>query len=98
MTTFAFALGLLLYVLVRVGLGGFFTVRPDQRAVITSFGRAQRLPGAPVADPSLSEDERRRYSYPNLRVIQPGGPYLKMPWQKVHKVSVATQAVDLVWD
>ncbi|MEM8997645.1 MAG: SPFH domain-containing protein [Acidobacteriota bacterium] len=98
MTTFAFALGLLLYVLVRVGIGGFFTVRPDQRAVITSFGRAQRLPGGPVADPSLSDDERRRYAYPNLRVIQPGGPYLKMPWQKVHKVSVATQAVDLVWD
>ncbi|MEM1180652.1 MAG: SPFH domain-containing protein [Acidobacteriota bacterium] len=100
MTTFAiaFTLGLLIYVAVRVGLRGFFTVRPDQRAVITSFGRAQRMPGSPVADPSLSEDERQRYTYPNLRVIPPGGPYLKMPWQKVHKVSVATQAVDLVWD
>ena len=46
----------------------------------------------------MSEDERERYVYPNLRVIPPGGPYLKMPWQRVHKVSVATQAVDIVWD
>jgi regulator of protease activity HflC (stomatin/prohibitin superfamily) len=31
-------------------------------------------------------------------VIGPGGPYFKWPWQKVHKVSISTQAVDLTWD
>ena len=30
--------------------------------------------------------------------MAPGGPYFKWPWQEVHKVDVATQAVDLIWD
>ena len=94
----AFLFGLVIYVVFRVGIRGFFTVRPDQRAVKTSFGRAQRLPGGAVGSPELSEDEQQRYPYPQLQVIPPGGPYLRMPWQKVHKVSVATQAVDIVWD
>jgi len=95
---FAFLFGLVVYFVFRVGIRGFFTVRPDERAVKTSFGRAERLPGPPVQDPDLNEDERERYHYPQLHVIGPGGPYLKMPWQQVHKVSVATQAVDIVWD
>lgn len=99
MNMIAFVLGLLIYAIFRVGVRGFFTVRPDERAVKTSFGRAERLPGAPneVAE-DLNEDERERYTYPQLQVIPPGGPYLKMPWQKVHKVSAATQAIDIVWD
>ncbi|MEM6795275.1 MAG: SPFH domain-containing protein [Acidobacteriota bacterium] len=98
MSFFTFLLGLMIYVIFRVGVTGFFTVRPDERAVITSFGRAQRLPGGSTGSPDLSPDEQERYQFPQLRVIPPGGPYLKMPWQKVHKVSIATQAVDLVWD
>ena len=106
MEVIAFVIGLALYFFLRVMLSGFYTVRPDERAVITSFGRAERLaggnPGAGSSrgnlDPSLSDAERERYDYPRVRVVQPGGPYLKLPWQKVHKVSVATQAVDLVWD
>ncbi|MDX1581997.1 MAG: SPFH domain-containing protein [Thermoanaerobaculia bacterium] len=99
MTFFAFLFGLLLYFIFKVGIGGFYTVRPDERAVKTSFGRAERMPGNQLFDdPNLNEDEKRRYRYPVLRVIPPGGPYLKMPWQKVHKVSVATHAVDIVWD
>ena len=94
----ALLFGLTIYVVFRIGIRGFFTVRPDERAVKTSFGRAQRLPGGGVESPELSEDEQQRYQYPQLKVFQPGGPYLKMPWQKVHKVSVATQAVDIVWD
>lgn len=93
-----FVLGALFYFFVRVILGGFFTVKPDERAVKTSFGRAQRLNMAAGGDPELSADEQERYDYPAVKVIPPGGPYLKMPWQKVHKVSVATQAVDIVWD
>jgi regulator of protease activity HflC (stomatin/prohibitin superfamily) len=93
-----FILGLLVYFVYRIGIRGFFTVRPDERAVKTSFGRAERLPGPAVDDPCLNEDERERYRYPRVRVIPPGGPYLMLPWQQVHKVSVATQAVDIVWD
>jgi len=97
-TLIAFIFGLLVYAFFRVVVGGFFTVRPNERAVKTSFGRAERLPGGPIEDPYLNEDERERYRYPQVRVIGPGGPYLKMPWQKVHKVSIATQAVDIIWD
>jgi regulator of protease activity HflC (stomatin/prohibitin superfamily) len=31
-------------------------------------------------------------------VVKPGGPYFKWPWQKVHKVEVATQTADITWD
>jgi regulator of protease activity HflC (stomatin/prohibitin superfamily) len=95
---FAFLGGLTIYVIQKILLRGLYTVRPDERAVITTFGRVQRLPGGRVSDPSLSDDEQERYRYPAIRVIQPGGPYFKWPWQELHKVNVATQAVDLVWD
>jgi len=97
----SFICGLLLYAFIRVIVTGFYVVRPDQRAVLTTFGRAERMPEAPAQqadDPGLSEDERQRYHYPAVRIIPPGGPYFKWPWQKAHKVSVATQAADLVWD
>ena len=94
----AFFFGLMLYVVFKVGVRGFFTVKPNERAVKTSFGRAKRLPGAPTSNTDLSADEQERYVYPQLEVIGPGGPYLKMPWEDVHKVSIATEAVDIVWD
>ena len=94
----AFVFGLMLYVVFKVGVRGFFTVKPNERAVKTSFGRAKRLPGVPTSNTDLSEDEQERYVYPQLEVIGPGGPYLKMPWEDVHKVSIATEAVDIVWD
>ncbi|CAN5370057.1 SPFH domain-containing protein [soil metagenome] len=98
MPIIAFILGLGIYSLFRVLVSGFYTVRPDERAVITSFGRAVRLPGTDAPDPNLSEDERERYRYPQVQVIGPGGPYFKWPWQKVHKVGIATQAINLTWD
>lgn len=94
---FGFVLGLLGYVFLRVIPGSLYTIRPDERAVVTSFGRAERMT-AVTPPPVLSEDEQERYAYPHVRVIGPGGPYFKWPWQRVHKVNVATQAVDLVWD
>ncbi len=94
-----FIAGLIIYVVIRCGLSGFYTVKPDERAALTSFGRAQRLPGgSTVDDPNLSDAEKQRYRYPDIRVIQPGGPYFKWPWQAVHKVTIATQAVNIVWD
>lgn len=92
-----FLLGVAVYAVFRVLISGFYTIRPDERAVITTFGRAQRL-GAGEIDLDLSPEEKERYQYPQLQVIRPGGPYFKWPWQKVHKVSVATEAVDVTWD
>jgi regulator of protease activity HflC (stomatin/prohibitin superfamily) len=98
MPIIACIIGIGVYCLFRVLISGFYTVRPDQRAVLTSFGRALRLPGAGGLDPNLSEDELERYQYPQVQVIGPGGPYFKWPWQKVHKVGIATQALGLTWD
>ncbi len=78
-------LGFFAWFVVRCILGGFFTVDQNQRAVKTSFGRAQRVGNAttlqdPIAE-SLSDDEKKRYAYPQVRVIPPGGPYFKWPWE-----------------
>lgn len=82
-------------------LRGFFTVQQNERGVKTSFGRAVRKQTTtldnPMAD-TLRPDERERYKYPQLDVIPPGGPYFKWPWEKVYKVSVATETVNLAFD
>lgn len=95
---FAFLAGLLVYVVIKVFVRALYTVKPNERAVLTSFGRAVRLADQWVENDSLNEDERERYRFPQLRVIGPGGPYFKWPWQEVHKVDVATQSIDLTWD
>jgi regulator of protease activity HflC (stomatin/prohibitin superfamily) len=94
--------GLFLYFLYRCLLSGFYTVQQNERAVITSFGRAARLEGhstveLPIAE-GLNDDERSRYSYPQLQVVGPGGPYLKLPWQRVHKVDVAIWTTSIAYD
>jgi regulator of protease activity HflC (stomatin/prohibitin superfamily) len=88
--------------LVRYLVAGFYTVDQNERAVKTSFGRAERIEDKttlddPIAD-SLRKDERDRYVFPQVRVIQPGGPYWKWPWEKVYKISVATQTVNMAFD
>jgi regulator of protease activity HflC (stomatin/prohibitin superfamily) len=93
-----FLLGLAGYAVFRLLVRGFYTVKPDERAVLTSLGRAVRLGGEVVAPGDLGQDGQPRYRYPALRVIGPGGPYFKWPWQEVHKASVSTQAVPLTWD
>ena len=95
---FSFIAGIVVFAIVRILIGCLYTVRPDQRAVVTSFGAAEKLPASKNLEGEDLSDEAKRYQYPQLRVIGPGGPYFKMPWQEVHKVSVATQAVDLSWD
>ena len=92
----AFIAGVAVFSLIRIFTGCFFTVRPDQRAAITSFGCADRLSAA--EPPNLDSDDVGRYNYPAIRVIGPGGPYFKWPWQKVHKVTVSTDAAELTWD
>lgn len=39
----AFIAGLAIYLFIRVFLRGLYTVRPDERAALTSFGAAQKL-------------------------------------------------------
>ena len=51
----------------------------------------------PIAD-ALRPEEKERYTYPQVRVIPPGGPYFKFPWQKIHKVSIATQTLNMAYD
>ncbi|NKN34185.1 SPFH domain-containing protein [Marichromatium bheemlicum] len=94
----AFMLGMLAFVVFKVFVRAFYTVSPDERALITSFGRVERLGELMVEDPALDAEEQQRYRFPQVRVIGPGGPYFKWPWQEVHKVSVVTQAIDLTWD
>lgn len=90
--------GFVMWFFFRYGVGGFYTVGPSERAVLTTFGRAQRLSfEAGPRDAALRPDEAARYRYPQVRVIQPGF-YWKLPWQKVHKVSIATVTVSIAFD
>src|SRR5580700_10579881 len=81
------SIGVAAWFLVRFVLTGFFTVDPNERAVKTILGRAQRLGTATTLDTALADlmrpDERERYVYPLVRVIGPGGPYFKWPWERV---------------
>ncbi len=99
--------GFVAWFLVRYLLGGLYTVDQNERAVKTVFGRAERLEGevtpadigpADAAGLGLTEEDLSRYRFPRVRVIHPGGPYFKFPWEKVHKVSVATQTVNMAYD
>ena len=90
--------GFIAWFIFRYVLLGFYTVEQGERAVKTSFGKAERLPDSGQVDSTLSEEERERYNYPKVRVIPPGGPYFKMPWEKIHKVSVATETASIALD
>src|SRR5580692_7208598 len=95
-------LGFIAWFLVRYLAAGLYTVNQSERAVKTSFGRAERVGEATtLEDPitaNLSDEEKQRYTYPQVRVIPPGGPYFKWPWEKVYKVSVATQTMNMAHD
>ncbi len=86
----------------RYVIRGFYIVNQNERAVKTVFGKAQRIKGkTTLEDPiseNLREDERTRYAYPQVKVIQPGGPYFKWPWEKIYKVSIAIETVNMAYD
>jgi len=96
-------IGFLAWFVLRILVMGVYTVDQSERAVKTRFGRAVRVPGNkttlddPMAE-ALRPEEKSRYSYPQVRVIQPGGPYFKMPWEKIRKVSIATMTVNMALD
>ena len=100
--TLGIVLGFCAWFFVRYVLGGFYTVAQNERAVKTRFGRAARLGDQttlsdPVSD-YLNKKDRERYIYPMVRVIQPGGPYYRWPWEQIHKVEVATQTMNMALD
>jgi regulator of protease activity HflC (stomatin/prohibitin superfamily) len=100
--SFGIVVGFVAWFIVRYLLAGLYTVDQNERAVKTVLGRAQRLRGETTLDDpiatGLRPDERERYRYPQLRVIQPGGPYFKWPWERVHKVSIATRTLNMAFD
>ncbi|HEY5909091.1 MAG TPA: SPFH domain-containing protein [Verrucomicrobiae bacterium] len=94
--------GFVAWFLVRYLVAGIYTVNQNERAVKTRFGRVERVGSAttlqdPMADALLPE-EKERYNFPQVRVIPPGGPYFKWPWEKVYKVSIATQTINMAFD
>ncbi|MGA2351718.1 MAG: SPFH domain-containing protein [Terracidiphilus sp.] len=95
-------IGVAAWFIVRCIAGGIYTVDQNERAVMTTFGRAERVGTATTLDDPISakldDEEKQRYKYPQVRVIMPGGPYFKLPWQKVYKVSIATQTVNMAFD
>src|ERR1700744_5313310 len=99
---FGCVVGFVAWFLVRYLVAGFYTVDQNERAVKTCFGRAERVGTATTLDDpisaTLNAEERDRYNYPQVRVIPPGGPYFKWPWERVYKVTVATQTMNMALD
>jgi regulator of protease activity HflC (stomatin/prohibitin superfamily) len=95
-------LGFVAWFILRYVLAGFYTVHQNERGVKTRFGRAVRQGDltsldSPIAD-YLNKKDRERYIYPQLKVIQPGGPYFRWPWERIYKVSVATETMNMALD
>jgi regulator of protease activity HflC (stomatin/prohibitin superfamily) len=94
-------LGVLLWLVIRYGLSGFFVIGPNERAVLCTFGKANRAGTRTTLDDpiarSLGADDRERYVYPQVEVVQPGFHW-RLPWQTVHRVSIATATVSIAFD
>ncbi|MBC7809408.1 MAG: SPFH domain-containing protein [Akkermansiaceae bacterium] len=94
--------GFALWFLVRYLVAGLYTVNQNERAVKTIFGRAERIPNVTTLDDPIAEflrpEQQERYKYPQVRVIPAGGPYFKWPWERIYKVSIATQTINMAFD
>jgi regulator of protease activity HflC (stomatin/prohibitin superfamily) len=88
--------------ILRYVLSAFYTVDQNERAVKTVFGRAERVGTVTTAQTPLGEtltdEQKERYNFPQVRVIPPGGPYFKWPWERIYKVSIATQTINMAQD
>jgi regulator of protease activity HflC (stomatin/prohibitin superfamily) len=99
----AILVGFGVWFVLRYILSAFYTVNQNERAVKTIFGRAERVgnnmtTGTTVLGEALDDEDKQRYNYPLVRVIQPGGPYFKWPWERIYKVSIATQTINMAQD
>jgi regulator of protease activity HflC (stomatin/prohibitin superfamily) len=94
--------GFVAFFLLRYLAGGIYTIDQNERGVKTIFGRAERIGNSTTLDDPISEslapEEKERYSYPQVRVIMPGGPYFKWPWEHIYKISVATSTLNMAFD
>ena len=101
-TTLGFIVGFVAWFLTRYLIAGIYTIDQNERAVKTIFGRAERIGTQTTLDDPISEsldpEERERYCFPQVRVIPAGGLYFKWPWEKVYKVSIATQTLNMAFD
>jgi regulator of protease activity HflC (stomatin/prohibitin superfamily) len=99
---FGILVGFGVWFFIRYVLAAFYTVDQNERAVKTIFGRAERMgrstTATSVLGETLSDEHKQRYNYPVVRVIQPGGPYFKWPWERIYKVSIATQTINMAQD
>ncbi len=81
---------------VRYILGGFYTIDQNERAVKTVFGRAERIEGKTILDDPIATAAPGGADQVQLSPgagYSAGGPYFKWPWEKIHRVSIATQTV-----
>lgn len=96
-----YLVGVLIYFILRCVLSGFYTIDQNERGVKTVFGRAQRLPGQTTSKTPLSEtltaEELLRYNFPLIESVGPG-LHFKFPWEKVTKVSIATETMNMAYD
>jgi regulator of protease activity HflC (stomatin/prohibitin superfamily) len=99
---FGMLIGFAVWFVIRYGLSALYTVDQNERAVKTIFGRAERVGDTTTANSPigefLTEEHKLRYNYPMVRVIPPGGPYFKWPWERIYKVSIATQTINMAQD
>jgi regulator of protease activity HflC (stomatin/prohibitin superfamily) len=94
--------GFVVWFLLRYILSAIYTVNQNERAVKTIFGRAERVGSVTTTQTPLGEtltpEQKERYNFPLVRVIQPGGPYFKWPWERIYKVTIATQTINMAQD
>jgi len=100
-TSTAVVVGIIAWFVLRYVLTSFFTVNQNERAVKTSFGRAQRRGQATILATPLAEtlpaEAQSRYTWPLVRSLGPGF-HFKWPWERVYKVSIATETINMAQD
>ena len=83
----------------RYVLAGIYTVNQERARGEDEFrarGTRRRRDDAGRSDFRASQTRGARpLQYPQVRVIPPGGPYFKWPWEKVYKVHVSTQTMNM---
>src|SRR5260221_12429279 len=94
--------GVIAFLLIYCLLGGVYTVTQNERAVVTNFGRTERIGRKTTLDLPIAEDltpeNRERYQYPQIRVIGAGAPSPRLPWQRVYKGNFAIQTMNVAFD